>query len=148
MKTGGTKRAPISGIRWYELQKGVSGGFSVVQQSSFSPDATNRWMGSIAQDKVGNMALGFSASSSLVYPSIRYTGRLVGDAPNLMQAENLIKAGNGSQLSGLTRWGDYSAMVMDPADDCTFWYTTEYLKASGSFNWSTWIASFKLSGCS
>jgi len=104
-------------------------------------------MGSIAMDKQGNIALGYSASSSNVKPSIRYTGRLVTDALGTMQAENIVKAGSGSQLPNLSRWGDYSAMTVDPVDDCTFWYTSEYLKADGTFNWSTWITSFKFPGC-
>jgi hypothetical protein len=64
-----------------------------------------------------------------------------------MQTENIIQAGAGSQLTNLNRWGDYSAMTVDPADDCTFWYTNEYLKASGTFNWSTRIGSFKFPSC-
>ena len=64
-----------------------------------------------------------------------------------MESENSIKAGAGSQLPNLNRWGDYSAMSVDPTDDCTFFYTNEYLKASGTFNWSTQIASFKFPGC-
>jgi hypothetical protein len=64
-----------------------------------------------------------------------------------MQAENTIKVGGGSQLPNLSRWGDYSAMTVDPVDNCTFWYTNEYLKASGTFNWSTRIASFKFPSC-
>jgi hypothetical protein len=105
-------------------------------------------MGSIAADKQGNMALGYSVSSSSMFPSIRYTGRLVTDAANTMQSEASIQAGGGSQSGQrLDRWGDYSAMSIDPTDDCTFWYTTEYLKANGAFNWSTRLASFKFSGC-
>ena len=105
-------------------------------------------MGSIAQDKQGNMALGYSVSSSSLFPAIRYTGRLVSDATNTMQAEASIQIGAGSQSGQrLDRWGDYSAMSIDPTDDCTFWYTTEYLKANGAFNWSTRLASFKFSGC-
>jgi len=98
-------------------------------------------------DKQGNMALGYSVSSSTMHPSIRYTGRLATDPPSTMQAETSIIEGTGSQLANLSRWGDYSAMTVDPVDDCTFWYTTEYLKASGTFNWSTRIATFKFSGC-
>ena len=65
-----------------------------------------------------------------------------------MQAEASIQTGAGSQSGQrLDRWGDYSAMTIDPTDDCTFWYTNEYLKANGAFNWSTRIASFKFSGC-
>src|SRR3954469_22520978 len=100
-------------------------------------------MGSIAMDKQGNMALGYSASSASVSPSIRYTGRLSTDPPGKMQTENVIQAGGGSQLQNLSRWGDYSAMTVDPVDDCTFWFTNQYLKSNGMFNWSTRIASFK-----
>jgi hypothetical protein len=64
-----------------------------------------------------------------------------------MGAETVLKAGGGSQLPNLNRWGDYSAMRVDPVDGCTFWFTSEYLKTSGTFNWSTWIGSFKLNGC-
>src|SRR5438105_5565437 len=104
-------------------------------------------MGSIAMDKVGNIAVGYSVSSSALQPSIRYTGRAPGDPLGTLQAENSILAGGGSQTGNLHRWGDYSAMTVDPTDDCTFFYTSEYLKASGSFNWSTQIASFKFPSC-
>src|SRR5664279_1834825 len=105
-------------------------------------------MGSIAMDKAGDIALGYSASSASVYPSIRYTGRIPTDPLGKMEAESIVQAGSGSQLQNLSRWGDYSAMTVDPVDDCTFWYTNEYLKMSGDFNWSTWITSFKFPGCS
>jgi hypothetical protein len=104
-------------------------------------------MGSVAMDKVGNIAVGYSASSGTVFPSIRFTGRVPSDPLGTLQAENTIQTGGGSQLTNLNRWGDYSAMQIDPVDDCTFFFTTEYLKASGTFNWSTRIASFKLPGC-
>jgi len=142
---GRGKNQPV-GVRWYELRN-PNGTPSIFQQGTFSPDSTYRWMGSVAMDKVGNMALGYSASSSNLFPSIRYTGRLVTDPPGTMQSENTIQAGAGSQLKNLNRWGDYSSMAVDPGDDCTFWYTTEYLKASGTFNWSTRIASFKFPSC-
>jgi hypothetical protein len=134
------------GVRWYEIRD-PNGAPKVFQQGTFAPDSTSRWMGSIAMDKQGNIALGYSASSGSVYPSIRYTGRLVTDAAGTMQAEKVIMAGGGSQLPKLSRWGDYSAMTVDPVDDCTFWYTNEYLKASGTWNWSTRITSFKFPGC-
>ena len=147
VKVGTARNNPYTGVRWYELRN-PNGIPTVFQQSTFSPDTSYRWMGSIAQDKQGNMALGYSVSSSSMFPSIRYTGRLVTDAANTMQAEASIQNGTGSQSGQrLDRWGDYSAMSIDPSDDCTFWYTTEYLKANGAFNWSTRLASFKFSGC-
>jgi hypothetical protein len=143
---GTSKKNQVTSVRWYELRPNET---SVVYQQGTlgTSDAVHRWMGSIAMDKQGNIALGYSASSSSVYPSIRYTGRLVTDALGNMATENIISAGGGSQLQNLNRWGDYSAMTVDPVDDCTFWYTNEYLKTNGTFNWSTRIASFKFPGC-
>ena len=146
---GATKRNPFTGVRWYELRRtpAGSGSFSVFQQGTFSPDTTFRWMGSIAMDKVGDIAVGYSASSSSVFPSIRYSGRVPADPTGTLEAESILQAGGGSQLPNLNRWGDYSSISVDPGDDCTFFYTTEYLKASGDFNWSTRIGSFKFPGC-
>ena len=146
VKVSGTKRGEVDGVRWYELRNPKTAPL-VFQQGTYSPDATSRWMGSIAMDKAGDIAMGYSASSSSVFPSIRYTGRVPTDPTGSMQVETLIQAGGGSQTSNLHRWGDYSSMTVDPVDDCTFWFTSEYEKASGSFNWSTRIASFKFPGC-
>jgi len=134
-------------VRWYEVRNPRTAS-QVYQQGTYNPDATYRWMGSIAQDKQGNMALGYSVSSSTINPGIRYTGRAAGDPLGSMQAETSILEGTGSQTGqNLSRWGDYSAMTVDPVDGCTFWYTTEYLKTNGAFNWSTRIASFKFQTC-
>ena len=146
VKVSGTKRSQVVGVRWYELRS-PGGAPMVFQQGTYSPDSTSRWMGSIAMDKVGNMAMGYSVSSSSVYPSVRYTGRLATDPLGTMAAETGAYDGTGAQNGGLNRWGDYSSISIDPVDQCTFWYTTEYLKATGSFNWSTRVASFKLAGC-
>src|SRR5262249_10279900 len=134
------------GVRWYEIQN-PNGTPVVAQQSTFAPDSNFRWMGSIAMDQAGDMALGYSVSSSTVNPSIRFTGRAPTDPVNTMETETSIVAGSGSQTGNLTRWGDYSSISVDPVDDCTFWYTTEYIKANGSFNWSTRIANFKFPSC-
>src|SRR5947207_2705504 len=104
-------------------------------------------MGSIALDASGDIALGYSVSNSTIFPSIAFTGRTPIDPASTMEAETIILSGTGSQTGGLSRWGDYSAMQVDPSDDCTFWYTTEYEKANGSFNWNTRIANFKFPGC-
>lgn len=131
----GTKRGQVDGMRWYELRIASAGATpTVYQQATFSPDSNSRWMGSIAMDKNGDMALGYSLSSSSVYPSIRYTGRLSTDALNTMESESTILTGAHLQTGSLNRWGDYSPMQVDPVDGCTFWYTNEYLPATGSFN--------------
>jgi hypothetical protein len=136
----------VSAIRWYELRN-PNGTPFVYQQGTFAPDTNARWMGSMATDKVGDIAVGYSVSSTALHPAIRYTGRVPTDTLNTLEAESSIFEGPGSQTGNLSRWGDYSGMSVDPADDCTFYYTTEYHLASGSFNWNTRIASFKFPGC-
>jgi hypothetical protein len=138
-----------SGVRWYELRSPVSatGTFSVYQQGTYAPDATYRWMGSAAMDSSGDLAIGYSASSGSIHPAVRYSGRVPTDALGTMETEGSIIEGPGSQTNGLHRWGDYSSLRIDPADDCTFWYINEYLPSSGAFNWSTRIGSFKFTGC-
>jgi hypothetical protein len=133
-------------IRWYDVRD-VTSTPSLVQQGTYSPDADNRWMGSAAMDSVGDIAVGYSVSSSSTYPSIRYAGRVPGDAPGTLEAEATLKAGGGSQTHSSSRWGDYSSLVVDPADGCTFWYTNEYYSATASYSWKTWIGSFSFPGC-
>ena len=134
------------GVRWYELRD-PNGAASVFQQGTYAPDSSFRWMGSLAMDNVGDLAVGYSVSSNAMSPAIRYAGRAPTDALNTLQTENSIIEGAGSQLPNLNRWGDYSGMSVDPVDDCTFWYTNEYLQANGTFNWSTRIATFKFPSC-
>jgi hypothetical protein len=136
-----------AGLRWYEL-RAVTTNPSLFQAGTFAPDANFRWMGSAAMDRSGNIAIGYSVSSSAIRPQIRVTGRLAGDAAGtLTQGETTIVAGAGAQGRTLTRWGDYSSMSVDPVDDCTFYYSNEYIPANGTFNWRTRIASFTLSPC-
>jgi hypothetical protein len=142
-----------AGIRWYEVRGGTVdttlADASIYQQGTYAPaDGLHRWMGSIAMDQDSNIALGYSVSSTTVYPSIRYAGRLATDPLNtLPQAEVEIIAGSGVQTHSAARWGDYSAMSVDPVDDCTFWYTQEYIETTGSATWQTRIASFKFPSC-
>src|SRR5215472_14478290 len=141
--TSGTSSA----IRWYEIRSPGSSP-TIFQQGTFAPDANFRWMGSAGMDHVGNIAVGYSISSSSLNPGIRFTGRAPSDPLGTMGTEVDITDGTGSQTGGLNRWGDYSSLSVDPVDDCTIWYTTEYLKASGSFNWSTRMGNFKFASCS
>jgi hypothetical protein len=132
-----------AGMRWWELQK-TSGDWSIYQESTFAPaDGLNRWMGSVAMDENGSIALGYSTSSSIIYPDIRFTGRFASDPLGVMTiAETVIHAGNGSQTTGLSRWGDYTQMTVDPSNSGTFWYTNQYIPTNGTFNWKTRIAAF------
>jgi hypothetical protein len=138
------------GLRWYELRRTRNAGWSVHQQGTFVPDGDSRWMGSAAMDKRGGIGIGYSVSGpTLTFPSIRVTGRLASDPKGELAQETHVVDGFGEQTtaSNVARWGDYSAMTVDPVDDCTFWYTTEYMADFGIFNWSTKIVSFRLPGC-
>lgn len=105
-------------------------------------------MGSAAMDKLGNLAIGYSISNgSSLRPTIRFAARNVSDPLNTLSSEVNLQTGTGSQTQSLARWGDYSTLSVDPSDDCTMWYTNEYLATSGTFNWHTRIASFKLGAC-
>jgi hypothetical protein len=137
-----------TGIRWYELQN-TGTGFGLYQQGTYAPDSSYRWMGSIAMDQTGDMALGYSVSDSTMSPSIRYTGRLATDPLGTMESEIDILATAGVATGSQTttyRWADYSGMSIDPTDDCTFFYTTTYVPTTGS-TWSTRIASFNFPSC-
>jgi len=134
-------------VRWYEIRN-LSTMPTIYQQSTYAPSGDSRWMGSIAMDQAGDIALGYSVSSSTVSPSIRYTGRLVSDPlASLPQGEATLIAGSGSQTSTFNRWGDYSMMAVDPSDDCTFWYTQEYYATTSAAGWQTRIGSFKFPSC-
>jgi hypothetical protein len=135
----------VAGLLWFELRNVTSGPVTVYQQSTYQPDTTWRWMGSAAMDGQGNLALGFSASSSSIKPQLRYAGRLATDPINVLsQGEAHLYDGTGSQTGSGNRWGDYSALTVDPVDDTTFWYTNEYYTSTTSYNWRTRIGSFKL----
>jgi hypothetical protein len=104
-------------------------------------------MGSIAMDRMGNIALGYSITGASVFPGIRYTGRLRSEPLGRLEPEAVIVNGGGVQVDTFNRWGDYSAMTVDPVGDCKLWYTQEYQAETGSFNWHTRIANFKFGNC-
>jgi hypothetical protein len=144
----------VAGIRWYEIRRTENGKYKLHQQGTFAPaDGVHRWMGSIAMDRKGNAALGYSVVNGTdVFPGIRYTARLADDRRGQMTlGESTIINGTGVQTTLNSRWGDYTDMTVDPTDDCTFWYVNEYYTAAGQVSapngWQTRIASFKLPHC-
>jgi Carboxypeptidase regulatory-like domain len=150
------------GPRWYEIRD-PGGTPTIFQQSTFGPtsqtDLLYRWMSSIAMDRAGDIAIGYSTSSQINFPSIGYAGRLAGDPVNTLgQGETQLFAGTGPQRNelfipfsptGFGRWGDYTDMTVDPLDDCTFWYTNMYYSSTDNVAtiWHTRIGSFKFPQC-
>ena len=146
----GSASVPAHGsVEWFEFRNAGSSTTqpTLFQSGTYDLDSNYRWMPSIAMDKDRNIALGYSKSSTTVKPGIYLTGRLSTDPVNTMGAETEMQAGLGVQLGGGNRWGDYTSMTLDPIDQCTFYYTNEYLKTNGAFNWSTRIAGFKFPSC-
>lgn len=141
----------IAGVRWYEIRD-PDGTPTIFQQGTYAPgvtDGIHRWMGSIAMDSSGNMALGFSASNATTtFPSSWYTGRLAGDPLGTMpQGEAAIINGTGSQTAGSNRWGDYTALTVDPSDDCKFWYVNEWVPVTSGAGWQLRIGAFQFPNC-
>jgi hypothetical protein len=138
-----------AGVRWYEFRAPVHtvtiSNITLFQSGTFAPDSNYRWMGSIAQDKMGDIAMGYSLAGSTIWTSIGATGRVPTDPLGQMEAETVIVPGTGSQ-GEQNRWGDYSSMAID-ADGCTFWYAQMYDTAPNSQDWQTRVVSMKFSGC-
>ncbi len=144
----------VAGIRWYELRNSGAG-WSIYDQGDYTPqdapddesELIHRWMGSMAQDGDGNLALGYSLVNSdsdpgeELFPGIAYTGRLTTDAPGTLRSEIIVAESTSAATLPNRRWGDYSAMSVDPVDDCTFWYTSHLA------NGDTRIVSFRFDEC-
>lgn len=131
-----------TGVRWYVITH-PGGSPTVIEKGTFAPSSLYRWMGSIAQDKNGDLGLGYSTSSSLAHPGLSVTGRIPGDAANTLEPETSVFVGPGSQTSA-SRWGDYTSTAVAP-DGCTFWYVNQYASSSGT--WNTRISNFKFNSC-
>jgi len=151
VNAGNGPNGVVSGVRWYELRD-PNGSPMIFQQGTYAPgltDGIHRWMGSIAMNSLGDIALGYSASNDpnpSVFPSVFYTARHNGDPPGVMTlGEGSIINGTGSQ-TGSPRWGDYTAIDIDPTDDTTFWYINEYVPTTSSTGWRLRIGAFNLGG--
>jgi hypothetical protein len=147
VEAGAGPGGPVAGMRWWEIRSPNSSPV-IFQEGTYAPgitDGIHRWMGSIAMDRAGNMALGFSVSDPVnVFPGSRYTGRLVTDPPGQMpQGEGTFVNGVGLQTTTNNRWGDYSSMNIDPVDDCTFWYINEYYPVTSASGWMLRVGSFR-----
>jgi hypothetical protein len=136
----------LAGVRWYEIQD-PGNAPKVVQQGTVIDPDSSFWLGSIAMDRAGDIALGFNSMSRDRFASVYVAGRTPADPPGVMSGPLVLASGGGVQFNSYKRWGDYSSMTVDPKDDCTFWFTQEYYRTTGSFEWATRIGAFKFDGC-
>ncbi len=137
--------------RWFELRRDSTrgSGWSVFQEGTQAPDAANRWEPSISMNGQGDIGMVYSIldAGGNVFPGIRYAGRRESDPAGTMRTEASLIEGSGVQTSSSNRWGDYASMDVDPADDCTFWFTSEYIQNSGNANWQTRVGTFNFPDC-
>jgi len=134
-----------SALRWYEVRNPLATP-TLAQQATYVPGTSGRFIGSAAMDKKGNLLVGYTASSSSMFPSIMFAGRDAGDPIGKLSKELLAVAGTKSQAD-VDRWGDYASMSIDPTDDCTFWFTTEVMEKNRKA-WQTSIVHTKFTNCS
>ena len=143
---GGGHGTAGAAIRWFELRN-TGSGWGLYQEGTLDiNDGIDRFMGSIAMDKKGNIALGYSVSGAAIYPGVRYVARAAGDPLGTMGIERVLIDSGGAQ-TGSNRWGDYSAMAVDPSTDCQFWYTNQYYQVNAATNWKTIVGAFTMPGC-
>jgi hypothetical protein len=150
--TPGSGSSAQSAMRWYELRATPAGSaFSLYQSGTYQNKTNSLWMGSAAMDKKGNMALGMSVSGDKKDPGIWYTGRRATDPLGQLEKPTVAAKGSAVETGDTQRWGDYSSMSIDPADDCTLWYSQMYYnKAYGgkvSGDWDTRIVALKFDNC-
>ena len=141
-----------AGIRWYELRMRTRGRtrspWEIYQQGTYAPDRNDRWLGSMAMDRNGNIAIGFNVSGSSMFPSIHYAGRRPSDPLGTLPSGELSLIDGGGSQHDDDAFGDYSQMTIDPIDDCTFWYTGTYYPTTSTPNdWHTRIGSFRFTSC-
>ena len=134
------------GVRWYEFRLDVQRRPVLFQQGTYAPDGAYRWMASVGMDAQGNIGIGYSFGGTPHYAGQRFAARLATDPKGTLgMRESVLVEGEATQRNTL-RWEDYTALAMDPSDDCTFWYVGDYLK-KGAASYSTRIGAYRVPGC-
>jgi len=141
--TDATDGQDQSAIRWMELRRIDLGDWEIYQEGTYAPDLKDRYMCSIAIDKNGNIGLGYNVSSAEDFVGIRYTGRFANDPLGEMTVEEVTVVDGINRINSGGRFGDYAQMGVDPLDESTFWYTSEYA-GNGNTNSRTRIVAFKI----
>ena len=132
-------------LRWFELRKTAPGGWTLFQEGVVGGEANvHRSIGSITMDASGNIAMGYTrtGTNAPYYPSLYYRGRLASDPLGTMPQGEFPIADATTSKTDNERYGDYAGIGIDPVDDCTFWFTSEY---GGQGN--TKVAAFKFDAC-
>lgn len=133
-----------AGLRWYELRRS-GGNWSVFQQSTYSPDADHRWMGSVNINSKGQIALAYNHSGAGKFASVYFSGRNEADPPGTLAVTDVLLKEGTAYGTFSNRWGDYNDLANDVVNDSIFWFTAMYGGAASS--WSTRVSSFKIGLC-
>ena len=135
----------LSGIRWMELRRMPEGEWSLYQEGTFAPDdGLDRFMGSICMDGMGNIGLAYNVTSDDSFVGVRFTGRRATDPLGIMTVEEFTVVEGSNTITSGGRFGDYSHMTIDPVDDKTFWFTTEYANSDNVGDVNTRIIAFSV----
>lgn len=139
----------VNCVRWAQIDPTTA---TVVDAGVYASNGEYRTFADLAVNHCDDMGIGYTKSSSGIYPSVYYTGRENGDPAGTLQGEVLLKSGTVPYTAfdgSPHRWGDYTEMTIDP-DGLTFWYLGEYSKNTGSNDgrWGTYIGSFSFPSCS
>jgi hypothetical protein len=134
------------GVRWYEFRLNPQRDPVLYQQGTYAPDGFYRWLGSMAMDRKGNIGIGYSFGGDPNYPGQRFAARKANDVKGQLTFHESVLVEGAASQTGSLRWEDYTNIALDPSDDCTFWFTGNYLKISAR-SATTRIGSFAVPGC-
>lgn len=140
----GTGSLSQTGIEWYAFR---TPGVLLKSGTMTLGDGNYRFVPSAAQDKVGNLAVGYSVSGTSLEPGIRASYENLRSGKTSPTEIDLLEGTADDEST--YRWGGYTSMTVDPVDDCTFWYVNQYFTTPQirGLTWQTRISFFQIPGC-
>jgi hypothetical protein len=126
---------------WYEVNA-AGAEATLVQTGRIAINGSEHtFFPAIAVNDIGAVGLVYGRSSPTQHPTLEIAGRLPCDPLGTLGTSSVVAGGTNSPNGTNVRWGDYFALVVDPADGTTFWGIGEIQSASG---WTTEVVSFRV----
>ena len=123
-----------SALRWYEIEESTD---TMLQSGLIEDTGEDYHEPSIAVNAFGDVVVGFTCSGpSLNASTCIAVGKTVAGVTTF-EAQQVVTPGAGLYYvlgRGRNRWGDYSATLVDPGDECTFWTMQEFVAVGGPAN--------------